>query len=131
MDYAIRVVPIFPLCPLHPSPPTPQAILPPLFIPMGHVYKFSGYSISYAVLYSPHAYSVTTRLYFLTPSPLYPFPHMLLPSGNHQNPLLIHDSVCVLLVCLVCFIDSTVDGYVFISILLFMVLIFFFLSIPL
>ena len=51
MDYAIRVVPIFPLCPLHPSPPTPQAILPPLFIPMGHVYKFSGYSISYTVLY--------------------------------------------------------------------------------
>ena len=37
------------------------------------------------------------------PSPLHSFPHNLLPSGNHQNTLHIHDYVSVLLVCLVCF----------------------------
>ena len=38
-------------------------------------------------------------------------------SGNLQNPLYIHDSVSVLLVCLVCFLDSIVDRYVFIAII--------------
>ena len=40
--------------PLHPStqhPVLPQAIPPPLFMSMGHAYKFFGYSISYTVLY--------------------------------------------------------------------------------
>ena len=55
-------------------------------------------------------------LYFLIPSPLHPFPHTTLPSGNHQNVLHIHDSVSVLLVYLVCFLDSIVDKYVFIAI---------------
>ena len=67
-------------------------------------------------------------LVLLNPSPLHPFSHMPLPPGNHQNTLCIHDSVSVLLVCLVCFLDSIVDRYVFIAILLFIVLIFFFLS---
>ena len=75
IDYTITVFPIFPLCP--PPPSTlylPQPIPMPLFTSMGHVYKFFGYSISYAVLY-PCGYSVTTFLYFLIPSPLHPFPH--------------------------------------------------------
>ena len=57
----------------HPAPPLPQAIPTPLFLPMGHVYKFFGYSISYTV--HPHGYSVTTYLYFLIPSLLHPFSH--------------------------------------------------------
>ena len=73
----------------------------------------------------PHPYSVTTYLYFLIPLPPHPFPHTTLPSGNHQNALHIHDSVSVL-VCLVCFLDSIVDRYVFVATLLFKVLIFLF-----
>ena len=53
--------------------------------------------------------------------PSSPIPPTLLPSGNHQNAVWIHDSVSVLLVCLVCFLDSIVDRYVFIAILLFIV----------
>ena len=40
----------------------------------------------------------------------------------------IHDSVSVLLLRLVCFLGSIVDRYVFIDTLLFIILIFFFLS---
>ena len=79
-------------------------------------------------------------LYFTSPwlfhnylfVPLNPFtsspilPYTPLPSGNYQNALHIHDSVSVLLVCLVCFLDSIIDRYVFLS--LFIVLIFFFLN---
>ena len=36
----------FSLCPLHPAPPLPQAIPPPLFLSMGHVYEFFGCSVS-------------------------------------------------------------------------------------
>ena len=60
----------------------------------------------------PRGYSVTVYLYFLIVSPLHPFPHTHLPSGNHQNILRIHDPVCVL-VCLVCFLDQLNDRYVF------------------
>ena len=67
-------------------------------------------------------------LYFLIPSPLYPFPHILFPSGNHQNALHIHDSVSVILVHYICFLDSIVDRFVFFAISLFIVLIFFFLN---
>ena len=76
----------------------------------------------------PYVYFATTYLYLLIPSPLHSFPHNLLPSCTHQNALCIHDSVSVLLVCLVCFLDSVVDRYIFIAILLFIVLIFFFFS---
>ena len=51
IDYSITVVLIFPLCP----PPLPQAIPIPLFMSVGHVYKFFGFSISYTVLYIPMA----------------------------------------------------------------------------
>ena len=55
-------------------------------------------------------------LYFLIRSILHPFPHASLPSGNYQNVLRIHDSVSVLLVCLICFLDSIVDSCVLIAI---------------
>ena len=75
-----------------------------------------------------HGYSVTTYLYFLIPSPLHPFSPTPLPSGNHQNVFCIYDSTSVLPVCLVCFLDSIVHRYIFFAILLFIVLIFYFLS---
>ena len=52
-DYAITVVSIYPPLPFSTQQhPLPQAILSPLFVSMGHVYKFFGYSISYTVLYA-------------------------------------------------------------------------------
>ena len=74
-----------------------------------------------------HGYSVTTYLYFLIPSPPHPFPHISFPSGNHQNNLCVHDSVSIL-VCFACFLDSIVDRFVLIAILLFTVLIYLFLN---
>ena len=59
--------------------------------------------------------------YFLIPSPLHLFRHTALPFGSHQNALCIHDSFSVLLLCLICFLDSIVDRYIFIAILLFIV----------
>ena len=114
----------FPLCPTSTQyPPLPQTIPTPLFMSMGHVYKYFGYSIFCTLC--PHGYSVTIHLYFLIPSPLHPFPHT--PSGKHQNTLCIHDSFSVL-VCIVCFLGSVVERYIFIAILLFIVLKFFFLN---
>ena len=48
--------------PFAPSTQHPQSLRqspPPLFMSMGHVYKFSGCSISYAVLYIPMAIPVS------------------------------------------------------------------------
>ena len=49
-DYTITVVPTFPPLLSSTQQPSPQ-----LFMSMGHVYKFFGYSISYTVLYIPMA----------------------------------------------------------------------------
>ena len=50
IDCSVTVVPISPLYPPTQHPLLPQAILTPLFMSMGHVYKFLGYSISRPVL---------------------------------------------------------------------------------
>ena len=56
INYAITLVPIFPpLPPFTQHSPLPQAITTPVFMPMGHTYKFLAYSISYTVLYIPIA----------------------------------------------------------------------------
>ena len=56
IDHAVKVVPIFPPLPPHTQQPIfPQAIPTALFMSMGHVYKFFGYSISYSLLYIPMA----------------------------------------------------------------------------
>ena len=89
-----------PFVPIHPASPTPSGNPPTI----GHIH---GSCIQvlwllhllYCTLH-PHGYSITTYLHFLIPSPPHPFPHTLLPSGNHQNPLCIRDSVSSLLVCL-------------------------------
>ena len=73
----------------------------------------------------PHDSSVTTCLYFLIPSPFLIHPSNPFPSDNYQNILCIYNSVSVLLVCLFCFLDSIVDWYVLIAILLFIFFIFF------
>ena len=56
----------------------------------------------------------------------HPSPHTPLLSSNHPNVLHIHDSISVLLLCLVCFLDSIIDRCAFYAILLFMILMFFF-----
>ena len=79
-------------------------------------------SLSALGMYS-YPYGCPVLLNSLTSSPI---PHIPLISGNHQTDLHIDDSDSVLFVCLVYFLDSIVDSYVF-AILLFIVLIFFFL----
>ena len=60
--------------------------------------------------------------YFLIPSPLHQSTHTPhLKCTNHQNALCICDSVSVILVLFVCFLDSIVDKYVFIAILLLLI----------
>ena len=93
------------------------------------IMHMSSLATPFPILYrTSHGYSVTTYLYFLIPLALHPFPHSPLPSGNHQNTLCIHDCVSLLLVCLVCFLDSVVNRYVIFALLLFTALIFFFLN---
>ena len=106
------------------QPPAPQAI--PHHSSCPWVICVSSLATPFPILYftSP-GYSVTTYLYFLIPSPPHPFLYIPLPSAHHQNVLHIHDSVSVLLLFLVCFLDSLVDRYVFIEILFFVVLILF------
>ena len=57
IDYTITVVPFFsPFATPPHHPPLSQAILAQsLFMSIGHVYKFFGYSISYTALYTPMA----------------------------------------------------------------------------
>ena len=115
--YTITVVLIFP--PLTPSaqhPSLPQAIPPPLFMSMGHVYNFFGYSISYTVLYIPMAILYLFEL--LNPLTSSCITQHLPPIWQLSKHSCIHDSVSVLLVCLVCFLDSIVDKRVLISMLL-------------
>ena len=88
-----------------------------------------------------HMYSLDTlipMLYFTSPWLLCDYQFVVLnpftslihsptpfPSDNHQNVLCIYDCVSVLLVCL---LDSIVNRYVFVTILLFIFLIFFLLT---
>ena len=84
MDYAITVVPIFP--PLFPSTQQPHSLRQsPHHCSCPWVMCIS----SLAILLLP--------ICTLFPSPLHPYLHTPFPSGNHQNPLHIHDSVSVLL----------------------------------
>ena len=66
----------------------------------------------------------TYQLCFLFPVPFPPFFPFPLPADNPPNGLHTYDSVPVLVVCWVCFLDSVVDSCEFVVILLFIVLIF-------
>ena len=94
---------------------------------MGHAHQFFGYSIPYTVFNIPCLF-YTYQFVLLNPytfSPILPLP---LSTDNLPNDLHIYDSVSVLYVCLVCFLDLTVDSCEFIGILIFIVLILFFLN---
>ena len=88
------------------------------------VFKFFGYSISYTVLISPCLFCAY-QFVLLNPCTFSPFSPFPLPTGNPPNGLHIYDSACVLLICLVCFLDSVVDSCEFSAILMLIVLIFF------
>ena len=113
----------------HPS--LPQAIPPPLFVSTGH--EFKSLTTPFPLLYFTSLWLFCNYL-FVLPNlrPLQPFSHTpthlatLKTLSMFCYTLHIHDSVSGLLGCLVCFLDSTVDSYVFIAILLFIVFIFFF-----
>ena len=62
-----------PLSPFTQQPPLPQAIPPPLFMSMGHAYKFFGYYISYTVLYIPWLF-YNYLFVLLNPLPCLPYP---------------------------------------------------------
>ena len=116
-----------PFCPTLPSNPY-SLKASPHHCSCPWVMRVSPSATSFSILYFTfHGNSVTTYL-CLIPSSLHPFSHIPFPSGNHQNPLHIHDSVPVLLVCLVCFLHSIVDRHIFFAILLFIILILFFLN---
>ena len=119
---------IFPFSPLHPAPSTPSGNPPTIVHVHGSCVQVLWQLHFLHCTLHPHSCSITTSLYFLIPSPLHPLPNTPLPFGNYQNAFRIHDSVSVLLFCLACFLDSIVDRYVFIAILLFIVLILFFLN---
>ena len=106
-----------PVAPLHLISPVPPAIhlfcLRPWVMPIHsmpspfHVIL----NINLSILYLPF-------FYFLIPAPFLPFS----PSPSQLISLqMIYDSIPVLLVCLVCFLDSVVDSFEFIAIFMFIV----------
>ena len=114
-----------PLCP--PPPSTLHSLSnPPTSVYVMHICSLA---TPFPILYFTSPWLFCNHLFVLlnplTSSPIVPNP---LPSGSHQNALHVHDSVLILHVCLVCFLDSIVDRYVFVVILLFIGLIFFFLN---
>ena len=123
-------------CPIFFSPLSPSILQRPLTtIPsplsscpcVMHI-KFIGFLISYTFLNTP--LFCTYQLCFLIPVPFPPFSSFPLPTDNPLNDLHIYNSQPVLAVCLVCFcfLDSVVDSWEFVVILLFIILIFFFLN---
>ena len=116
-----------PFAPLHPAPPTPFGN--PHTIVQIHGSGIGSLATPFLILYFTSPWLFCNYLFILlNPLTFSSIPPSHLPSGNHQNALQIHDSVSVLFICLVCFLDSIVYSYVFIAILLVIVWIFFFLN---
>ena len=111
--------------PLYPVPPFPPAI--PSISSCPWVVHISSLATTFPILFltSP-IYFVPTNLYFSIPESFLPFSPFPLPTDNPPNELHHCDSVSVLLVCLVCLLDSILDSCEFITILMFIVLTFFF-----
>ena len=82
----------FPFAPLHLVHPFPSAIPSSWFTSMGHACKFFGFSLSYIFSY---------QLCFLISVLFCPFSPFSLPPDNAPNDPHSHDSVHVLVVCLV------------------------------
>ena len=116
----------FPLVPLHPVPILSSNL--PRLSSCSWVMHISFLASSFPILFctSPCLFC-TYHLCFLFPASFPLFSPFHFPADNRPNDLRIYDSVPVLLVCLVCFLDSLVDSCEFVVILMFTVLIFFFL----
>ena len=129
IDYAITIILIFPPLPaLHQVPPLLQVIPHLCWCPW--VMHIRSLATPFPIMYFTSPWLFCNYLFVLHPLTSSSSPLHIPPSGNHQNTLCIHDSVSLLLVCLVCFLESTVNTFVFFAILLFIVLIFFFLTSP-
>ena len=115
----------FPFAPLHLVSPFLPAI--PSLSSCPWVMHTSSLASPFPILFLTYPYFVPTNLCFLIPATFPPFAPFSLPTDIPPNNLHIYDSVPVLLVCLVCYLDSIIDSCEFIAILMFVVLIFFFL----
>ena len=126
----ITVVPIFPLLPPPPSNLHSLWQFHPLLSSCPWVlHASSSCMLHFPILYltSPWLFC-TYQFVLLNPCTISPIIPLSSPNGNHPNEVHAYDSVSVLLVCFVCFLDSIVDSCKFIGILVFIVLIFFFLN---
>ena len=93
------------------------------------VIHINSLATQFHILYCTSPWLFCNYLFVLTNPPTsLPILHTLLPSGNNQNSLCIHDSVSVLACLDFFFLHSVVDRFVVFAIFLFIVLIFFFLS---
>ena len=126
INYAITVVPIFPLCPAPPSTSIPSTNSLSLSS-CPWVMHISSLASPFPTLYLTYpCLFCTYQFVLLIPCTFSLFSPLPLPTDNPPNHLHIYDSVSVLLVCFVLFLDSIVDSCEFIVILMFIVLILFF-----
>ena len=100
IDYTIMVVFIFP--PLPPPPSTPNSLKQsPHHCSCPWVVHISSLATPFPILYFTAPWLFFNYLFVLLKTLTFsPIPSYTLPSGTHQNALHIHDSVSVLLVCL-------------------------------
>ena len=116
IDYAITVVPIFPF---FTSTQYPHSLRQSPLSSCPWVMYISSLTTPLPILFLTSPYFVPTNLCFLIPAPFPPFSLSPLPTDNPPNGLQIYDFVPVLLVYLVCYLDSIIDSCVFIAILMF------------
>ena len=127
--YAITVFLIFPPLALSTQPAPHSLRQSPYYCPCPWVMYICSMATIFPVLTFTFPWLFcNTNLYFIIPSHFSPISLTPFLSGNHQNGLCIYDSVSVLLVHLFCFLDSIVDRYIFIAILLFIFFISLFLK---
>ena len=121
----LQLLQFSPLC--HPLPGTPIPSSKPPLSSRPRVMNISSLAFPFLILFltSPCLFC-TYHSCFLILVPFSLFSPFCLPADNLPNDLHIYDSVPVLLICLVCFLDSVVDSCEFVAIVMFIVLIFFF-----
>ena len=126
IDYSITVVPVS--SSLLPSAWYPHSLQQSPLSSCPWVIQVNSLASPFPILFltSPCLFCAY-QLCFLIPVPFPSFSPFPLPTDNPPNHLHIYDSVPLLVVCLVCFLDSVVDSCEFVPLLIFIVLIFFFL----
>ena len=113
---------IFPLSASTQDLPLPQTMPTPLFISMG-IMHISSLATPFPILYFTSPWLFCNYLFVPNTLTWLPIPLHVLPIWQSSKCSLYHDSACVH-VFLVCFLDSIVDRYIFIAILLLVVLTF-------